>query len=101
SIHTAGCSCTVESAISQKHSSGGACRAIVATSESVNHLKIPTSSIRTQFVNRSYTVSAASWCHAIDISEPIYCNSRAGAGAVVDAGEGINNFLAPSWAGFG
>ena len=59
-------------------------------------LEIPISGVRMKFVDRAYAVRATSRRHAIDISTPIYRDSRTRPGAVVSAGEGMDNTLGPS-----
>ena len=67
----------------------------------VNHLKIPTSGVWMDFVDRAYAVCATGRRHTVDISAPIYRDSRARARAIVAAGERMNDCLVPRPAGFG
>ena len=48
-----------------------------------------------EFVDRPYAVCATGRSHAIDISAPIYSDSRARARAIVTAGERMNDGLRP------
>ena len=49
-----------------------------------------------KFVDSAYAVSATCRGHAIDISAPIYADSRAWARAILAAGEAIEHGLLPS-----
>ena len=53
------------------------------------------------FVDRAYAICAASRRHTVDISAPIYRDSRARARAIVAAGERMYDCLVPRPAGFG
>src|SRR5438045_8562131 len=49
-----------------------------------------------KFVDSAYAVSATCRGHAIDISAPIYADSRAWARAILAAGEALEHGLLPS-----